>query len=91
MRKRSAQKDLEVHQTVNAVVEIVIGAESSSFHGPFLQIRFLRILRILGHVDVDASEFMNDVLAQAFKGKGFLVSARKIFSSKFKENVSWLR
>ncbi|GKA14821.1 reverse transcriptase domain-containing protein [Tanacetum coccineum] len=33
MRKRSAQKDLEVHQTVNAVVEIVFGAESSSFHG----------------------------------------------------------
>ncbi|GKB06195.1 hypothetical protein Tco_0834428 [Tanacetum coccineum] len=33
VRKRSVQKDLEVHQTVNAVVEIVFGAESSSFHG----------------------------------------------------------
>ncbi|GKE60807.1 hypothetical protein Tco_1511174, partial [Tanacetum coccineum] len=32
VRKRSVQKDLEVHQTVNAVVEIVFGAESSSFH-----------------------------------------------------------
>ncbi|GJS35704.1 hypothetical protein Tco_0534086 [Tanacetum coccineum] len=32
MRKKSAQKDLEVHQTVNTVVEIVFGAESSSFH-----------------------------------------------------------
>ncbi|GJU60123.1 hypothetical protein Tco_1237889 [Tanacetum coccineum] len=33
MRKRSAQKDLDVHKTVNAVVEIVFGAESSSFRG----------------------------------------------------------
>ncbi|GJS58931.1 retrovirus-related pol polyprotein from transposon TNT 1-94 [Tanacetum coccineum] len=32
MRKRPAQKDLEVHQTVNTIVEIVFGAESSSFH-----------------------------------------------------------
>lgn len=31
---------------------------------PFLQIRLLRILRILGHGDADASDFMNDVLAQ---------------------------
>ncbi|GKD74256.1 hypothetical protein Tco_1332538, partial [Tanacetum coccineum] len=32
MRKRFTQKDSEVHQTVNVVVEIVFGAESSSFH-----------------------------------------------------------
>nr|GFB58051.1 hypothetical protein [Tanacetum cinerariifolium] len=32
MRKGSAQKDLEVHQTINEVVEIVFGAEGSSFH-----------------------------------------------------------
>ncbi|PWA92212.1 adaptor protein complex AP-1, gamma subunit [Artemisia annua] len=31
---------------------------------PFLQIRLLRILRILGHGDADASDLMNDVLAQ---------------------------
>ncbi|GKB28959.1 adaptor protein complex AP-1, gamma subunit [Tanacetum coccineum] len=31
---------------------------------PFLQIRLLRLLRILGHGDADASDFMNDVLAQ---------------------------
>ncbi|GJR41108.1 pyrophosphate-energized vacuolar membrane proton pump 1 [Tanacetum coccineum] len=30
----------------------------------FLQIRLLRILRILGHGDADASDFMNDVLAK---------------------------
>ncbi|GJV10792.1 hypothetical protein Tco_1352333 [Tanacetum coccineum] len=33
LHKRYVQKDLEVHQTANAVVEIVFGAESSSFHG----------------------------------------------------------
>ncbi|GJW41041.1 pre-mRNA-splicing factor ATP-dependent RNA helicase DEAH7 [Tanacetum coccineum] len=32
VRKRSVQKYLEVHQTVNAVVESIFGAESSSFH-----------------------------------------------------------
>ncbi|GJW93739.1 hypothetical protein Tco_0173411 [Tanacetum coccineum] len=31
---------------------------------PFLQTRLLRNLQILGHVDADASDFMNDVLAQ---------------------------
>ncbi|GJU09799.1 tubulin beta chain [Tanacetum coccineum] len=36
MRKRFAQKDLEVHQNCNAVVEIVFCAESSSFHGTLL-------------------------------------------------------
>ncbi|GKB87996.1 hypothetical protein Tco_0960268 [Tanacetum coccineum] len=42
MRKRSAQKDLEVHQTVNVVVEIVFGAESSSFHDKDTGIQILR-------------------------------------------------
>lgn len=36
----------------------------SGISDPFLQIRLLRILRILGHGDADASDFMNDVLAQ---------------------------
>ncbi|KAJ9563817.1 hypothetical protein OSB04_008977 [Centaurea solstitialis] len=31
---------------------------------PFLQIRLLRLLRILGHGDAEASDYMNDVLAQ---------------------------
>ena len=31
---------------------------------PFLQIKILRLLRILGHGDPEASETMNDILAQ---------------------------
>ncbi|KAJ0038198.1 hypothetical protein Pint_23023 [Pistacia integerrima] len=31
---------------------------------PFLHIRLLRLLRVLGHGDVDASDCMNDILAQ---------------------------
>ncbi|XP_076928162.1 AP-1 complex subunit gamma-2-like isoform X2 [Bidens hawaiensis] len=36
----------------------------SGIADPFLQIRLLRILRILGHGDADASDLMNDILAQ---------------------------
>ncbi|GKD86704.1 AP-1 complex subunit gamma-2-like protein, partial [Tanacetum coccineum] len=36
----------------------------------FLQIRLMCILRILGHGDVDASDFMNDVLAQFYDNAG---------------------
>ena len=31
---------------------------------PFLHIRLLRFLRVLGHGDADASDCMNDLLAQ---------------------------
>ncbi|GKB07506.1 hypothetical protein Tco_0835790 [Tanacetum coccineum] len=43
MRKRPAQKDLEVHQTVNTIVEIVFGAESSSFHAHEMWIAIERL------------------------------------------------
>lgn len=36
----------------------------SGISDPFLQVRLLRLMRILGHNDVEASEAMNDILAQ---------------------------
>ncbi|KAL7597808.1 hypothetical protein Lser_V15G21656 [Lactuca serriola] len=36
----------------------------SGIANPFLHIRLLRLLRVLGHGDADASDFMNDILAQ---------------------------
>ncbi|KAH6557595.1 hypothetical protein KP509_1Z105200 [Ceratopteris richardii] len=36
----------------------------SGFTDPFLQIRLLRLLRIVGHNDANASDIMSDVLAQ---------------------------
>nr|KAJ0202536.1 hypothetical protein LSAT_V11C500292720 [Lactuca sativa] len=35
-----------------------------SIANPFLHIRLLRLLRVLGHGDADASDSMNDILAQ---------------------------
>lgn len=36
----------------------------SGVSDPFLQIKILRLLRLLGHNDAEASEAMNDILAQ---------------------------
>lgn len=36
----------------------------SGIADPFLHIRLLRLLRVLGHGDAVASESMNDILAQ---------------------------
>lgn len=36
----------------------------SGIADPFLHIRLLRLLRVLGHGDADASDAMNDILAQ---------------------------
>ncbi|XP_074350529.1 uncharacterized protein LOC141689906 isoform X2 [Apium graveolens] len=36
----------------------------SGIADPFLHIRLLRLLRVLGHGDTDASDCMNDILAQ---------------------------
>lgn len=36
----------------------------SGITDPFLHIRLLRFLRVLGHGDADASDCMNDILAQ---------------------------
>lgn len=36
----------------------------SGVSDPFLQVKILRLLRILGHSDADCSEAMNDILAQ---------------------------
>lgn len=36
----------------------------SGIADPFLHIRLLKLLRVLGHGDADASDCMNDILAQ---------------------------
>ena len=36
----------------------------SGISDPFLQVRLIRLLRILGKNDVEASDAMNDILAQ---------------------------
>lgn len=36
----------------------------SGISDPFLHIRLLRVLRVLGHGDTNASEYMSDTLAQ---------------------------
>ncbi|CAL0312953.1 unnamed protein product [Lupinus luteus] len=54
---------------VRALKDLANGSYSpdydiSGITDPFLQIRLLRLLRVLGEGDVDASDSMNDILAQ---------------------------
>ena len=60
---------------------------------PFLQIKILRLLRILGKDDPEASETMNDILAQvlylyyigsSFHRRGGLVKCNKYLKSSLK-------
>ena len=44
----------------------------SGISDPFLQIKILRLLRILGKGDPSASETMNDILAQVTEGTSLL-------------------
>jgi AP-1 complex subunit gamma-1 len=43
---------------------------------PFLQIRLLRLLRLLGKNDADVSDTMSDILAQVINHHNFAISAR---------------
>ena len=46
----------------------------SGISDPFLQIKILRLLRILGKGDPSASETMNDILAQVTEGEKILLT-----------------
>jgi len=55
----------------------------AGFMDPFLHIRLLRLLRVLGEGDADASDSMNDILAQVsvqcqFYGLYFVCTAEMI-------------
>ncbi|XP_036318389.1 AP-1 complex subunit gamma-1 isoform X3 [Rhagoletis pomonella] len=67
-KKDSGNREI-VPNLVRILKNLILGGYSpehdvSGVSDPFLQVKILRLLRILGHNDVDASEAMNDILAQ---------------------------
>ncbi|XP_055915607.1 AP-1 complex subunit gamma-1 isoform X5 [Eupeodes corollae] len=67
-KKDSGNREI-VPNLVRILKNLILGGYSpehdvSGVSDPFLQVKILRLLRILGHNDPDASEAMNDILAQ---------------------------
>ncbi|XP_011687536.1 PREDICTED: AP-1 complex subunit gamma-1 isoform X2 [Wasmannia auropunctata] len=67
-KKESGHREI-VPNLVRILKNLILAGYSpehdvSGVSDPFLQVKILRLLRILGRNDVDASEAMNDILAQ---------------------------
>lgn len=64
----------------------------SGISDPFLQVRLIKLLRVLGKNDAEASEAMNDILAQVSQGLKWVsmtaLQTKRFYRSEYKQLCS---